>query len=175
MQTLQIFLSNTPWWVWPLLALLIGLGVQALRPRRVTPVRVLITPVMFLNWGLIGLVFTARGTPMALLDWAIAAAAGAGLALASFRTAGLAVADGLVHLPGSPAPLLRNLSIFVVKFALAVALARLPEWHADLVLADAGVSGIVAGYFLGWTAQFIRFYRRAVPAALALASRESAG
>jgi uncharacterized protein DUF6622 len=175
MQTLQIFLSNTPRWVWLVLAVLVALGLQALRPRRVKLARVLITPIVFLTWGLVGLVLTARGTPVALLDWAVAAAAGAALARLTFRTARLAVANGLVRFPGSPVPLLRNLLIFVVKFALAVALARLPDWHGDLVLVDAGVSGVIAGYFLGWMAQFIRFYRRAAPADLGLASRERAG
>jgi hypothetical protein len=175
MQTLQILLAHTPWWVWLVLAVLVALGIQALRPRRVPLARVLVTPIVFSAWGLTSLVLTARGTPVALLDWAVAAAVGGLLALASFRTAGLGVADGLAHIPGSPVPLLRNLSIFVVKFALAVAIARAPAWHQGLVLADAGVSGLIAGYFLGWMAQFIRFYRRAAPAGLALASRGRAG
>jgi hypothetical protein len=173
MQTPQLILANTPWWVWLVLAVLVALGIQALRPRRVTLARALITPVVFSIWGLIGLVLTALGAPAALLAWAVAAAAGA--AVASLRPVRLAVADGLVQLPGSPAPLLRNLLIFAVKFALAVALARLPERHAELVLWDAGVSGALAGYFLGWMVKVIRFYRRAAPAGPGLAARERAG
>jgi hypothetical protein len=93
---------------------------------------------------------------VALLEWAVAAAAGRALTRLTFRTARLAVANGLVQSPGSPVLLLRNLLIVVVKFAFAVALARLPDWHGDLVLAGAGViAGYVAGYFVGM-AQFIR-------------------
>ena len=176
MLTLQIILRNVPWWVWLLLAILIVLGLQALRTRRVALARVLVTPIVFLSWGLTSLVLRVSGMPIALLYWAVAAAAGATLARLSFRTTGIVVTGGLVQLPGSPMPLLRNLLIFAVKFALAVALARLPAWHDDLVLADAGVSGLIAGYFVGWLVQFIGFYRRAAPAdRAALATRERAG
>lgn len=49
-------LQNTPWWAFVLLALLIVLGIQALRPRTIAVWRLLIVPAAFIVWGLISLV-----------------------------------------------------------------------------------------------------------------------
>jgi hypothetical protein len=175
MQTLLVFLANTPWWVFLLLALLIGLGVQALRPRAVALPRVFITPAIFLSWGLVGLALRSHGAPVPLLAWSVAAAVGAALALTSFRPDGLRLERGRVHFPGSPLPLARNLLIFLVKYALAVAVARSPDLREQLQLWDIGVSGVIAGYFIGWMARFVAFYRRANAAEPALASRRGGG
>jgi hypothetical protein len=161
MQTLRIILVNTPWWVFVLLAVLIGLGAQAIRPRAVALPRVFITPAVFLSWGLVTLALTSRGAPLALLAWGLAAVAGAGLALASFRADRLRLEGSLIHFPGSALPLTRNLLIFSVKFALAVAIARSPDLREQLQLWDIGVSGAIAGYFIGWMARFVAFYRHA--------------
>jgi hypothetical protein len=175
METLRLVLANTPWWVFLLLALLIGLGVQALRPRAVALSRVFIMPAVFLSWGLISLALTSRGAPLLLLAWSVAAAAGAVLALTSFRAAGLRLERGRVHFPGSALPLTRNLLIFLVKYALAVAIARSPDLREQLQLWDIGVSGVIAGYFIGWMARFVVFYCRASAAEPALASPGGGG
>ncbi len=49
-------LRHTPIWVWVLLAFLIYRGIMMLRPREVSPSRMLIIPVVFLVWGLTGMV-----------------------------------------------------------------------------------------------------------------------
>jgi hypothetical protein len=154
-------LQNTPWWVWVLLATLTLLGVQASRPRRMRVVRALITPGVFVAWGLASL--ASRGTPGVVAAWLAAAALGAALGLAVTRLDGVHAdrALGLVELPGSWVPLVRNLAIFAVRYGLAVAAARAPTARGQLVFWDLAVSGLSAGYFLGWLAAFVRRYRRA--------------
>jgi hypothetical protein len=171
MTVLLTIITGTPWWVFLLLALLIGLGVQALRPRRIGLRRVFITPAIFIGWGLVALVLAARATPLVLPAWAAAAAVGSALAVATTRFPALRIdrERGEVELPGSVAPLARNLIIFLAKYVLAVAIATHPV-AAQLHLWDMAVSGASAGYFAGWTFRFLARYRQDAAAALAATS-----
>jgi hypothetical protein len=161
MTALLTILAGTPWWVFLLLALLIGLGVQALRPRRVGLRRVFITPGLFIGWGLVALAATAQAMPLVLPAWAAAAAIGGALALATTRLSPLRIDRdrGQIELPGSAAPLARNMIIFLAKYGLAVAMATHPA-AAQLHLWDMAVSGMGAGYFAGWTFRFLARYRQ---------------
>ena len=165
MNPLLLILKNTPIWVWIVLALLLWLGVQGLKPRAVALPRIFITPAVFITWGLVALAL--RSSPPILLDWALTAACGIGLALATVRLEGLRVDHerSLVHLPGSILPFVRNLVIFGAKYVLAVAIAIHPEQRGTLVFWDVGISGLSAGYFVGWLVRFLLAYRRAAAVA----------
>ncbi len=175
MSTLLLIVTNTPWWVFLLFALLVGLGIQALRPRTIALRRVFITPGVFIAWGLVGLTLAARVAPAVIPVWALAAAAGTAMAVFSVRLEGLRVERGgaAVHLPGSRLPLIRNLLIFAAKYVFAVAMARRPDLRDQLLPWDMAVSGAAFGYFLGWTVRFVLSYRRAADAPV-LAARASA-
>jgi hypothetical protein len=149
----------TPWWVWGLLALLVLLGLQAARPRQTRLRRALVTPLVFVGWGVSGVALHA--TPGVLAAWLGAAALGGALGWTTTRLDRVRAdrARGTVELPGSWLPLARNLAIFAVRYALAVAIARLPAARDQLVLCDLAVSGLTAGYFLGWLVVFVRRYR----------------
>ncbi|MGO8916739.1 MAG: DUF6622 family protein [Stellaceae bacterium] len=166
MSALLLIVTNTPWWVFLLFALLVWLGVQALRPRTVALRRVFITPAVFIAWGAVGLALAARTAPAIVPAWGLAAAAGCALALVSVRLEGLSAdrSRATVHLPGSRLPLIRNMLIFAAKYGLAVAMARRPELRDQLLPWDMAVSGASFGYFLGWTARFVLSYRRAAAA-----------
>jgi hypothetical protein len=159
-------LHGTPWWVWALLALLILLGLQAARPRRLKLRRALITPLVFVGWGVSFL--AAHATPSALAAWLGAAALGSALGWATTALDDVRSdpARGLVELPGSWLPLARNLAIFGVRYALAVASVWLPAWRTELMLCELAVSGLMAGYFLNWATVLVRRYRDAPAAAL---------
>ncbi|MBI1778127.1 MAG: hypothetical protein HYR63_22540 [Proteobacteria bacterium] len=158
-------LQGTPLWVYPLLGLLIYLGLQARRERVARPLRLLITPAVFIGWGIVGVLVKPGFGPVLALDWLGAAAAGMALAAASLDTSRWRVEGGLVRLPGSWFPLIRNLAIFAAKYALAVAAATLPGRRGSLVLWDVAVSGASVGYFAFWLVQLARLYRRSAPVA----------
>ncbi len=162
-------LQGTPWWAYPLLVLLIALGLQATRPRVAGLTRVLITPSLFIAWGIASLAMKASGAPLLLLDWLAAAGGGAAMALLTSRLDEIGVdrARGLLRLPGSWLPLVRNVLIFAAKYGIAVAAARRLETNAHLVLWDIAVSGASAGYFLGWLARLTWHYRSTPSIALA--------
>jgi hypothetical protein len=163
-----IFLSNVPWWVVPLLALLIWRGWQASRSRTMALHAVFIGPAVFIGWGIASLLTRASSAPVLALVWFGTAAAGGLLALITVRLA--VQADrmhGRISLPGSWWPLTRYLGIFVAKFVLAAWWSSQPAMRQELTFWDVGVSGLSAGYFLGWLVCVLRDYRRAPPVASA--------
>jgi hypothetical protein len=151
--------ANTPYWVWALLGLLLVTGFQGLRPRVVAVARVLLLPSAFLAWGVYSLLSRGNGIGVAG-SWLTAAVAGGILAAVTAPTTAPRFSGGTVHLPGSPVPLLRNQAIFVLKYALAVALMLAPAERSMIILSDACISGVVAGYFLAWSARFLLAYRQ---------------
>ncbi len=158
-------LRNTPWFVFVLFAVILTFGLQALQSRVVPVWRLVVTPAAFIAWGLSSLALQSVASPILWGDWLAAAVVGAAVAWMTTRLDDVRIdrARQIVSLPGSTVTLIRNLAIFSVKYALGVAIALAPAWHAALVDWDVAVSGAAAGYFLGWLARFLSSYRRASP------------
>src|SRR5579863_140752 len=107
-------LLHTPWWVFAVFASLLALGLQALRPRVVALWRLLLTPAIFIAWGLVSLALRlAPASPITgallVLDWLAAAAAGGALAWTTTRPAAMRVEATGIAVPGSAVPLVRNM------------------------------------------------------------------
>jgi hypothetical protein len=164
---MAIMIKSTPPWVWFLLAFLVYRGIKALAPRKMTPQRMLLLPIVFLVWALVGIFFELRNLSIALpvfvATLALGGALGWQLALRQPR-ASLERESGLVQRPGSAMPLVLICIGFSLKYAISVFLAR----HAGLgetpiICALYGaVSGIVDGTFWGITAaQFSHALRSA--------------
>jgi hypothetical protein len=153
-------LTNTPPWVFALLAYLIWQGWQARRPRTQPIWRMLIVPLVFFLMGLSRLILARDNGMEPLLAWLAAAILFAALAL-SRRPQLLAVdrQRGEVTRPGGAMPLVRNLTVFALQYAVAVATAMKLEPHAAVAIIGHAVSGGSAGYFSGWTAALLRRYR----------------
>jgi hypothetical protein len=157
-----IFLSNVPWWVAPLLALLVWRGWHASKSRTMPLRAIFIGPAIFIGWGIANLVTRALAAPNLAAVWFGAAAIGALLALTTVRQAVEADrAKGTVRLPGSWWPLARYLAIFCAKFVLAAWSGIAPAMRQELAYWDVGVSGLSAGYFIGWLMCVVREYRNA--------------
>jgi hypothetical protein len=160
MQIAVRILANTPVWVFALLAYLIWQGLQALRTSTQPIWRMLIVPSVFLLMGLSRLVTASDNGPAPLLAWFAAALSFASLAL--YHGPRLLAVDrktGRVTRPGSAAPLLRNITVFALQYAVAVATAMKLEPHGAVAIIGHAVSGASAGYFSGWAAALLRRYR----------------
>jgi hypothetical protein len=162
MPSILNILLNTPWWVFALFALLMWLGLQALKPRTLSIWRLLITPAIFIGWGVTSLALQSMSSPILIADWSVAAVIGAAIAWTTSRLDNVRIdrARQLVSLPGSALPLIRNLMIFSAKYGLGVAVAIAPASQSDLAVWYIAVSGASAGYFLGWLARLASAYRR---------------
>jgi hypothetical protein len=160
MQTAIRILVNTPVWVFPLLAYLIWQGWRSMRPRTQPVWRMLIVPLVFFLMGLSRLVLGRDNGLEPRLAWLAAAALFASLALS--RSPHLLAVDrkkGEVTRPGSAMPLLRNITVFSLQYAVAVATAMKLEPHAAVAIIGHAVSGATSGYFSGRTAALLRRYR----------------
>jgi hypothetical protein len=160
MQIAIRILANTPIWVFVLLAYLIWQGRQALRIRTRPIWRMLIVPLVFLVMGLSRLVMARDNGLAPLLAWVAAALLFASLAF--FHGPRLLAVDrkrGQVTRPGSATPLVRNITVFVLQYGVAVATAMKLEPHAAVAIIGHAVSGASAGYFSGWAAALLRRYR----------------
>jgi len=165
MRALAPIIEGTPIWVWALLALLLFLGIRALRPTTAPLWRIAILPTVFLVWGLSGLIAANGLAVQRAAPWLAAIAAGS---LIGWMNAGRypirADRDhGLVRLPGGPSTLVLALLIFVIKYAFGVMHAMSPAAFADarFWLTELAVSGILTGMFLGRFARLWRQYRTA--------------
>lgn len=126
----QIF-KGTPFWVWIILVLLVGLGLRQLKPRTVKRHTVLIAPIVFLLVGLMG---AGRG-PVGLTAWALMLFS---TAVATFfiwqpkSTVGFDSSSDRLTLPGSIVPLLLMLAIFLLNYVINVTLAIHPALKSTL-------------------------------------------
>ena len=156
-------LRGTPWWVFLLAALLVWLGLRSLRPRVTTLVRVLVTPAVFITWGVASLTAGGGSSPTLVLVWLLTAVAGIAVSMMTVHMQGVRVdrAHRLVLVPASRLPLVRNVVVFSAKYALAVAAALHPEARGQIMVWDVAVSGASAGYFIGWLVRFGLAYRSA--------------
>ena len=154
-QPLQIVFQivlNTPLWVWPLMALVVWLGVLGLRPRTLPLWRLAILPLVGLALSLVGIGQSAR-PGLALIAWLAALAVALPLGfLIGRRRAVRRLDDGRLEIGGGWFMLVFGLSIFAVRYALGVIFGMAPALRADpawIALAG-GVGGLVAGTGLGW-------------------------
>jgi hypothetical protein len=151
---------GTPWWVFLLAALLVWLGLRSLRPRVTTVVRILMTPGVFVTWGLASLAAGGGSSPTLVLAWLLTAVAGVAVAMLTVPMQGMCVdrVHRLVLVPASVLPIVRNVIVFSAKYVLAVGAVIHPDARAQLDVWDLAVSGASAGYFVGWVVRFAQAY-----------------
>lgn len=162
MTSLLMFAEHTPAWVYALFVVLIVLGIQALRDRKLPLWRVLIVPAIFIAWGLSTLLLQKTQSPLLFADWIAAAGLGFGLGWATTLKGQFEViSTHLIAVKGSALPLFRNLAIFATKYLLTATMMMQPALRDTLAPWDIAVSGLSAGYFLGTLIHLLRAYRKA--------------
>ena len=153
-------LKNTPLWVWAILVALIVLGVNQLRTRVVSRYSVLIAPVVFL---FVGLMAAGRG-PVGFSAWTLTLIATAALTFFLWQPTGGArydVSTDRLNLPGSVIPMLLMLAIFLLNYAINVALAINPAWRSEMSwqVGPAIILGALSGIFIGRATTLFRMNR----------------
>lgn len=168
-QLITSILSHTPLYVWAILAFLVYRGVQASRDREVTLRTMAILPIVMTALALVGIrsAFGLEGVPA--LFWLAGVAGGAALAW-NLSGAGAIVAHpgrGVLFLRGSWAPLALMMLIFMMKYAVAIALAMMPALGHDTLFASTVclLYGLFSGLFLGRLLRGAVLYHQAQPSA----------
>jgi len=148
-------LSHTPGYVWAILAALVVLGSVQLRTQRMSRARLSIAPVAMAGLSLWSATAAFGARPVVAVAWllGICAAILANRALRWPREVGRD--GGAFVVAGSAWPLGLMLTIFALRYAVAVTLVLHPEWRADPTFA-AGMTllyGALSGLF---TARAVR-------------------
>lgn len=168
-QAIVPVLRNTPVWVWGLLAAFLALGISQLRDRTASLARVSLMPVamtVFSVWGTFSALRTSPQFGLAVVAWLIAA-------LLAFAVLGRGRANAqydparrVFRLPGSAAPLLLVVGIFLVKYVVGVDLVMAPQLVQDTayVLCVAALYGAFTGAFVG---RAVRLWRLPLRSSLA--------
>lgn len=158
-------ISHVPIWVPLLLLYVMTMTLRATKERTAGLPRLLAIPVLFVLWGVSGLLSRHHVTLPLLLDWLVFAACGAALVWLAGRPILLEVdrENRQVRLAGSWAPFIRVTAIFTAKFTLGVMMATRPDLREPLAYADAAVSGLSTGYFLLWAVMLVTAYTAPLP------------
>jgi hypothetical protein len=167
-QSLVQVISHTPYWVWGLLAALVGLGASQLCDRRAGLRRILLVPAGMAVFSVAGVASAFGGSgqlaAQAVGAWLVAGAAITALALwfqptPPEGTRYIALARSF-HIPGSAMPLALILGIFLTKYFVGVELAMQPSLARDggFALQISALYGVFNGLF---TARALRLWRLA--------------
>ena len=152
MQTLLQIVTNTPLWVWPLLALILWLGWQGTQSRVVPAWRLSLLPLIGLGMSLATIAQSVRPGVLAAAWFAsVLVALPLGHAIGR-RRAVRPMEDGRIEIAGGWFMLVFGLSIFAVRYALGVLFGVLQALKTDpaWIAVSGATSGFVAGIGLGW-------------------------
>jgi hypothetical protein len=164
MPSLFQIVTNTPLWVWPLMAFVLVLGWYGLRPRTVPPSRLAILPMVGLGTS-IATVLQSPQPDLAVAGWTVTllAALPLGYAIGRRRTVQW-LGNGRLEIAGGWFMLGFGLSIFAARYALGVLFGVVPALRAEplWIGISGGVGGIIAGVGLGWLMGLLLHARRSV-------------
>ena len=160
-------LTHTPPWVFALLAYLVWQGIKAMQPRTVPIWRALIVPMVFIILGVSRIGFGHQDSVAPLIGWIVAALALLPVGLLTPRPFEVDHVSGQIIRPGSVFPLVRNVIVFSLQYAVAVTAAIDPDGRTAAAITGRAISGATAGYFIGSTVALLREYfrKRAMDAA----------
>jgi hypothetical protein len=143
---IQIF-TNTPLWVWFILAFLLKRGVSATKDNPVHLVKSLIVPFVFILWGL-EKVFTRFEFPlMIIMTYLIFILMGVIFSYYLYRNRRFYLKNNVLFQTGSYIPLIVMLFNFLVKYILNVSLAVSP--HLYHTFAFNIFYGLICGFTVG--------------------------
>lgn len=158
---IQQIVSHTPLYVWALLAFLVYRGVLATRDRDVAFRKLFIIPAVMVGLSVAGI--NGHGLLGAGVwgVWLTALLAGAALTwLAGKEPIVVNHNAGTVVQRGSWMPLAMMLTVFVTKYAVAVASATHPELQGQVmfVLTVSVLFGLFNGFFVGRLLRYVAAY-----------------
>ena len=153
-------LTHTPPWVFALLAYLVWQGIKAMQPRTVPIWRALIVPMVFIILGVSRIGFGHQDSVAPLIGWIVAALALLPVGLLTPGPFEVDHVSGQIIRPGSVFPLVRNVIVFSLQYAVAVTAAIDPDGRTAAAITGRAISGATAGYFIGSTVALLREYFR---------------
>ena len=161
---LQPLVSQTPLWVWLLLAFLVTRGIASMKPGETSLQKLAVVPVLFAAWGAWSISHRYGASFSAWGEWLAGVAAGAALGWVLLRRARLTMdaASGRLRRGADYSLLPLLLVTFLVKYGFETALAVSPALaaHAGFSAAYLLLSGAFTGIFAGKYCRYLASLRR---------------
>ena len=142
-----LVLSNTPWWAFAILALLVVLGVRRLKTR-VRSLRVAFAiPSVFFIWSLFNVAAYSRDHSLLVGSLTLIGLLVAGWFSARLYSSetGELQEDGRFLFRGTPEPLITYMAIFVIRFGLEVWEGFVPAAAVTAGALAISLSALMAG------------------------------
>ncbi len=155
-------ITQTPVWVWVILALLLWVGFKQSVARSVSLRRITVLPVVMTGLSLAG-TLTAFGFGIsALLAWGAGAAIAAAVVMQRHLPQGTHYNAWTQHfqIPSSFTPLVLMMGIFITKYAAGVAVAIYPDLALN-VLFSQSISALYGGFSGVFVARAAQLWRLA--------------
>lgn len=142
-----LVLSNTPWWAFAILTLLIVLGVRRLKTRVRSLGMAFITPAIFFVWGLSNVAAYSRDHSPLIGSLTLVGGLAAGWLSARLYSSetGELQDDRRFLFRGTPEPLITYMAIFVIRFGLEVWEGFVPAAAATAGGLAISLSALMAG------------------------------
>lgn len=155
-------ITQTPFYVWPLFAYLVFIGIKASKTN-VVPFKVLfIMPVIFSIWSFYSILVRYAVNPFTLLLWAVSILLG--VLIGSLVTRRLSMkfdkTNMRVEMPGSWTPLVLSMSIFSTRYFLGITDALHPELAKNwALLLPELIATMISGVFAGRVVACLQKYK----------------
>jgi uncharacterized membrane protein len=163
-------LSNTPLWVWAMLAALVVLGLSQAKARTAGIARVAFMPVAMTGLSIWGIVSAFGSSPMfgyVMLAWMFGASLTLALVVPTDAPAGTAydAETRTFALPGSWTPMVLIMGTFLTKYAVGVMLAMQIGLARDglFTLMVGCIYGLFSGTFAGRAVRLMRLAYQDMP------------
>ena len=144
--------NNIPWFVLPLLAVLLIGGFKASKNHRMSLKVLVLLPIIFFCWALFSFFGRYGSEPVSVTLWIFCLIIGFSTGFAHLQTLSLGFDKdkGMIEMPGSWIPLLLSLSMFSSKFSAGMLKTMLPHLQdSSLFLGLELFSTIILGIFAG--------------------------
>ncbi len=149
-------IRQTPPFVWVIAVLICVRAVRSLRARWVSLLGLFVVPLIFIAGGILGASLQSSDN---VIGWAVLAFM---MVPTGYFTAPHPLAIDHVkrrlQVPRSLVGAIRVPVIFIVRYALQVAIAVEPRHRAELLFATSVFSGAVVGYYVGWSLGLLQAY-----------------
>tara|TARA_A100001037_G_scaffold303427_1_gene337411 strand:+ start:1872 stop:2417 length:546 start_codon:yes stop_codon:yes gene_type:complete len=154
-----------PSWIWPLLAVLLWIGLRAGHTRMVRVWQIWILPITIFIVSLTTIVSINLNTA-SLFSWLFGILAGCGLGWGFHQDENLRAdrKHGLLQIKGEWKTLILIIVVFVYQYYWAYKTATAPELVSipGVILSYTGFNGILTGLFFGWCLHSLNVYRFAI-------------
>jgi hypothetical protein len=115
---------------------------------------------VFIVWGVSRSGLGQQDNLSPLVAWIVAALALLPVGILTPRPFEVDHATGLIIRPGSAYPLIRNILVFAIQYAITVMTAIHADDRGIAVIVGRALSGAMAGYFIGSSIALLREYWR---------------